>query len=168
MDIIRKANILDQDDLLLLENHNLDITYNIVGLNLKKIPRLFLLVNLLDKYTEINSIIKNYLKYYSTEVNTIRYNLNALDICVMKYKDSPCLETIKILLEYGTNINQLDEYDCTSLEYALSNFNYDVIKLMLEYDGVCVKNYYGEYLKTKNKVKFNRLTNDINLLNTAQ
>lgn len=98
----------------------------------------------------------------------------------MKYEKSPCLETIKILLEYGTNINLPNNYASTSFDCALEHFNYHVVKLMLEYDGVDTKDitsfyttnevkkkYFKDYrFSIKDSDEFNRLARDINLLNT--
>lgn len=97
MDIIRNANILDQEDLLLLENHSLDKEYLIIRdkrssvvFYSKNVTFLMLLINLVEKYPKINDLIKHYIKRIPKPLvlDEINYfcdiEFNALDICIAK------------------------------------------------------------------------------------
>lgn len=89
MEIIRKANdlrnVLDQEDLLLFENHSLDKKYVIHNYSThKKVTKLALLINLLHKYPHalLNNIIKEYIQV-SNEVNQVDdHGYSVLELCV--------------------------------------------------------------------------------------
>lgn len=61
MEIIKKAYILNDIDLHLLENHSLDKVYRLRGIKYKKVTRL-ILISFLHKYPKIllNNIQKKY------------------------------------------------------------------------------------------------------------
>lgn len=140
MDIIRKSNILDQNDLLLLEDHNhsLDKVYSLHHcLSRRKVTRLILLVNFLHKYPikAINDIIKEYIKEFSNEIiECDEYDLNALKMTT----HSNHLETLKMFLKYDTshqNINILIKNHNTPMHYAIFYSNIYALKLLIEYDA---------------------------------
>lgn len=142
MDIIRKASVLDEEDLLLLENHSLDNIYTFtvfsqhIGVN-----RLMLLVNLLKKYpaNKINDIIKEYVEELPNEVNEIdNYGFSPLIMCINhKY-----LETMKILLNNSKacqDINKKRKGTSRPARYARICNKLDSFKLLIEYDASILK-----------------------------
>lgn len=111
MDIIRKANVLrnvlDEDDLLLFENHSLDKEYTLFNSwPQKKVTKLMLLINILHKYptkSSINNIIKEYIKEVPNEINEVsQYGDDALKICA-SYNNNFDYENIARRSRYKTN-----------------------------------------------------------------
>lgn len=83
MGIIRKAAILDKDDLLLLENHRFDKEYKLrCFLARKNVTRLMLLIELVEKYPAMNNIIKEYVKKVPEEITIYDKNGNTpMNLC---------------------------------------------------------------------------------------
>lgn len=162
MEIIRRlndlCNILDQEDLLLLENHSLDKKYEVrTGNPRKKVTRLALLISLLHKYPakKINDIIKEYIKELPNEILEFdEYWYNALLMCVsLNY-----LETMKILLKYDTACQ------CnTATQYAYLYHNLNVLILLIEHDA----NVNIKSLKDPSMffIRVNEIVDNITLLN---
>lgn len=155
MEIIRNSNvlrnILDEEDLLLLENHSLDTLYCIQQYgDCKDCTILMLLVKLVHKYLttsySINNVIEHYVKNNPAEINKLNSgNLSALDICITNSNKTPFIETIKILLNNGSNVNLQDGNGYTSYHLACMRFNLQVVRLILEYDGINIENSHGNY-----------------------
>lgn len=168
MDIIRNANILDEEDLLLLETHNLKAKYSIIVTS-TKVTRLMLLINLISKYPTLINIIEQYVKKTETslklnEINNYDSNeWSALDLCILKGT-----KIIKILLDNGANINMQDSKGNTCLCIALL-YNLSMIQLILEYDAINIKRFNGTYQDSEcsdeKRSKFNKLCQSIALLN---
>lgn len=169
MEIIRNSNvlrnILDEEDLLLLENHSLDTLYCIQQYgDCKDCTILMLLIKLIHKYLAkpvfdlakpvfdlatscpINNVIEHYVKNNPAEINKLNSgNLSALDICITNSNKTPFIETIKILLNNGSNVNLQDDDGYTSYHLACMRFNLQVVRLILEYDGINIENSHGNY-----------------------
>lgn len=170
MNIIRNANVLGHADLVLLEKNNQDIKYKNAFFNYEKgVTRLMLLVLFLHKHHKITNIIKEYIKEIPEEINKISKNYwNALDICIAISKDDFYIEAVKILLNGGADVNQVDNYGCVSLHIAASYSNLLMAKLILEYDGINIKDSTNSYPVDlcSDKIKFNKILDNITLLNT--
>lgn len=178
MDIIRNANvlhnILDEEDMLLLENHSLDKKYKICFHCSSNVTRLMLLVNFLakypQKYSQISNIIEQYVKEVPGEINKMDDNdRTALGICIIQYPTN--IKIIKIMLNNSANINQPDGNGLTIYGVACYNFNIVLMRLILEYDGINVKTYYGTYQDTmfydnNQKEEIAKINQYITLLNT--
>lgn len=167
MDIIKNANILNQEDLLLLENHSLGINYIIYNLGLQnKVTKLMLLINFLRKYrnTPLNNIIKEYVKKVPEEVNNFNeFKYSALIMCIKANNEKIYIETIKILLDNGANVNKQNFYGYTAYHFALSYYNTRTLKLLLEYDSNTAGSYSN--VNYKNAIAC-KIIHNIELLNT--
>lgn len=167
-------NILDQEDLLLFENHSLKTTYKIQDMVHKKVTKLMLLIDLVEKYPTMNNVIEKYIKRMPPhlvleEINSYtNYNFCALDICIAKM--TPSIKTIKILLDNGANINKQDSDGLTSWYIACTFFNRNIIQLTLEYDAINIKTIDGKYqydnCSNKQCAIINKINSDIALLNS--
>lgn len=156
MEIIRKANILDQKDLLLLENHNLDEKYGIERIGIyNKNTRLMLLINFLNKYPHniINNIIKEYITLVPNEINKVNGGgFTALKICSVNH----FVNTAEILLKNGFDVNTKDERYATEA-YIAQCVDLNITKLLIEYDAnIDFKKKYTEV----------KILKDIAILNT--
>lgn len=169
-------NVLDQEDLLLLENHSLKTTYKIQGMRHKKVTKLMLLIDLVDKYDSptMNNIIEQYVKKMPPylvleEINSYtNNNFCALDICIARR--TPSIKIIKILLNNYANINKQDSDGITSYYIACTFFNQNIIQLILEYDAINIKKNDGGYqndnCSNKQCTILNNINRDIALLNS--
>lgn len=174
MDLIRNANVLEQEDITILENNNPDTLYNNSPFrNDKGVTRLMLLASFLDKYSkkfhEINSVIKEYIKEVPDEINiTSKHGWNVINICIAsKYSH---IETIKILLNGSANVNHISGYKMTALHIATNYVKLNVAKLILEYDSINIKNKQGTSAVDllwidAQQIKFNKILEDITVLN---
>lgn len=167
-------NILDKEDLLLFKNYSLDRVYNISHFSNNNVTPLMLLTNLSVKYSQISNIIEQYIK--KIPISLVQDEINkmcngrwtALDICIMH--DHPDIKTIKILLENGAEPNQPDRDGATSYGTSCVYFNQPVMQLILEYDGINIKDHDDEYqdnsIDDKQKIIMNKMSHCITLLNT--
>lgn len=161
MENIRKANVLKQEDLLLLENHSLDKTYeleiwtpdNLMWINCKNVTKLMLLIDFLHRYNkeDLNNVIKKYIEDVPDEIKHV--DDLALEICIYR----PYLETLKILLNGG-----ITNYKDWLADSALRRDNFKVFKLLMEYD-VCI-NIKAVFIPGRNKV--DKIIESLALLNT--
>lgn len=163
MDIIRNANILNQEDLSLLENHSLDEIYNICNYTpRKRVTRLMLLIDLLYKYpsNQINDIVNKYTVAIPNEINNYdEYGVNAIQMCASLNH----FETMRILLNNGiNNNNNKDNWIWMVIYYLEGRVSLFAIKLLIEYDVTSRTLHSGEISK---RDKVNKLTDNITSLN---
>lgn len=169
---IKIANILDDEELLLLKNHSLDTYYYISHFGYENnITKLMLLIDFSLKYPQINNIIEQYVKEVSmlSEINKMcNCHWTALDVCIEEGISH--IKIIKVLLENGANVNQTDYDGYSSYYIACSNFNRSIMQLILEYDGINTEidsdtGYQDTDLSDEQRIETDKIKESIALLN---
>lgn len=87
--------------------------------------------NILDAGVDINRNTKHIINWIpnSTELLYTTYNWTALHYAVK----SGDIDVVKMLLDYGADINATDFNNTTPLYYAVNNINSSMVKILLEY-----------------------------------
>ena len=99
-----------------------------------------------NKFPFVNEYIHEYLNLFPHRIDHKSKGCTALMIAITKLSS---IETVKILLEHGANVNTRDTYDKTVLMYASKsskkNNTEDIVKLLLKYKAdVNMQDAYGE------------------------
>ena len=109
---------------------NLDEYYVTPSHKIKNITKL--LVHVLKRD---NTSLKEYLKYKQDKINIQIESYDALFVAVRNYDTCTNLETVKILLDNGANVNSYNEINIHSyplLSAIRNHYDYDLIKLLLD------------------------------------
>lgn len=174
MDIIKKYNILNLDDILMLENTDPDTKYRCSCITkCKGFTLLMRLVLLTYNYPDLCDAIEEYIILYPEEVNKVNdINWSPLIIAARNIGKFSNVNVIKLLLKYGANVECKTNYLVTSLMF-LSQRSQSIkpLQLLLEYDATANIADYGTtsinyYIEKNNLEKtFVKPLNSINLLN---
>ena len=137
--------LLDKSNIFINNNQNLNafhicIQYNRINMfidMLSNISELFINTNnnenllqyaiLFDKYDFIPYILKKKININNQDITN---GLCALHQIVIKNK----IDIVKMLINYGANINIQDYYGNTSVHYCISEENIEILRLLLEHN----------------------------------
>ena len=137
--------LLDKSNIFINNNQNLNafhicIQYNRINMfieMLSNILELFINTNnnenllqyaiLFDKYDFIPYILKKKININNQDITN---GLSALHQIVIKNK----IDIVKLLINYGANINIQDYYGNTAIHYCISEENIEILQLLLQYD----------------------------------
>ena len=137
--------LLDKSNIFINNNQNLNafhicIQYNRINMfidMLSNISELFINTSnnenllqyaiLFDKYDFIPYILKKKININNQDITN---GLSALHQIVIKNK----IDIVKLLINYGANINIQDYYGNTAIHYCISEENIEILQLLLQYD----------------------------------